>query len=371
MINNHILGTKILITIPDLNWTGGGGVTEIYRSLALNTNCNFSYFVVRPEIIKFRLLQLLKMYISFSKVVKDYDIVHLNPSLNLRSIVRDGILILISKYYAKKTIVYIHGWEDKFERLVSKNYIIGKIFRFTFIKVDAYILLGQIFKNKIDKLLPKSNALFYLMPTIADDTYLKEIDIASYRANSYLTSSSFTLLFLSRLVPDKGLEIVLQTQHLLEKNTKIKFNTIIAGDGVLKGWAEKQANEYGIRNIQFVGFVKDIKKHEILLQADALFFPSCYFEGLPCSILESMLYGLPIITRNVGSISEWIKDKENGIINDSISPKYFADAIIELVKSKENLIRISKLNNDIAMNNFTKEIIKERFLNIYQNVITS
>lgn len=360
--------SKILITIPDLAWQGGGGVTEIYRAIALDQNKNFHYFVVRPAIIKFRFFQLLKMYLDFTRQVKGYDIVHINPSLNFHAIARDGVFLLISKFFGKKTIVSIHGWREDFEQRIKNRFIYSKIFRIIYLKVDAYILLGEIFKTKLKKLLPSSKALYFITPSIADNTYIKEMDVVSFRRNQFEKGNTFTLLFLSRLVANKGLEIVLKVQQLLEINGFNNFRTIIAGDGALMEWTVKESEEYRLKNIQFAGFVTDKKKHEILLETDALFFPTTYFEGLPVSILEAMLYGLPIITRNVGSISEWIKNYENGIITESYSPEFFFNAIIELTKSKENLIRISKLNHETAIHNFTNEIIKKRYLNIYEQV---
>jgi glycosyltransferase involved in cell wall biosynthesis len=161
---------------------------------------------------------------------------------------------------------------------------------------------------------------------------------------------------------------LLKAQPLPEGQKRRTFKTIIAGDGDLKDWAEKKAEEYGLRNIEFTGFIKDEVKHRTLLEADALFFPS-YTEGLPCSVLEAMLYGLPVITRNVGAIPEWIRDPENGIISDSFSPEFYADAISALAGSGERLLKISVLNHQTAMQNFTTEIIKERILSIYKIVL--
>ena len=47
-----------------------------------------------------------------------YDLVHLNPSLGSKAIVRDGIFLLIAKAMGGKVIVFVHGWDNKFERVL-------------------------------------------------------------------------------------------------------------------------------------------------------------------------------------------------------------------------------------------------------------
>ena len=48
--------------------------------------------------------------------------------------------------------------------------------------------------------------------------------------------------------------------------------------------------------------------------AKFLIFPTEYYEGFPMTILESFASSLPVLASNIGSVSEIIKDKYNGIL---------------------------------------------------------
>ena len=79
-----------------------------------------------------------------------------------------------------------------------------------------------------------------------------------------------------------------------------------------------------------VGWVdKNKKKH--LLKISNLFVLPSYNEGLPVAILEAMSYGIPVISTNVGSIEEVVKDNETGFIVNPGNIYEIVDSINKLV----------------------------------------
>ena len=82
-----------------------------------------------------------------------------------------------------------------------------------------------------------------------------------------------------------------------------------------------------------------------------IFLSTSINEGFPTVIIESMILETPIVTTNVGGISEIIKSNENGVFIPIISPKIIAKKINLLLEDKE----------------FTKKITKNAFKNIQGN----
>ena len=78
-----------------------------------------------------------------------------------------------------------------------------------------------------------------------------------------------------------------------------------------------------------------------------------------------MAMGLPIITRLVGGIGDFVKDGINGYIIKSKNPNDFADKIIDLVNDEDRLLKISKHNTSYSKNTFSPKSIVNKYVGIY------
>jgi glycosyltransferase involved in cell wall biosynthesis len=58
-------------------------------------------------------------------------------------------------------------------------------------------------------------------------------------------------------------------------------------------------------------------------------------EGLPYSILEAGLAGVPVVATNVGGIGEIIENEKNGLLVPPRNPELLAEAILELINHTE------------------------------------
>ena len=139
----------ILLTHPDLN--DPGGVSAYINKIKDKLSVPVFHFVVgkRPSRENF-LIRLFKDYYLFIKNVKNSQIkiVHVNPSLKPKSFFRDGIFVLLAKFFRKKVIVFFHGWDATFEKQIERRYL--WVFKFLYGKSDAFIVLANDFKNKLE-----------------------------------------------------------------------------------------------------------------------------------------------------------------------------------------------------------------------------
>ena len=123
---------KVLIVYPGKNVAGG--VTELYNIVGFQSD-NINYFELYGSLRnKFDILDTLFMYIRFVTSVNKYSIVHLNPSLDKKAFVRDAALILLSRLFYKKILVYWHGWIDEFEDKIKSRFIYSFLFKCSFKK---------------------------------------------------------------------------------------------------------------------------------------------------------------------------------------------------------------------------------------------
>jgi len=176
------------------------------------------------------------------------------------------------------------------------------------------------------------------------------------------------IVSVSRFVEKKGIDTIIDAAKLLE-NENLTFS--IYGYGPLEEELQEQINDLGIDNISIKGHLGSNEVPNVLRNSDLLVSPCRIasngdMDGFPTIILESMAYGLPVLTTYVSAIPELIKDNENGFIiepNDSIM---LSDRIKEIMSlSPEKLFEIRK-NAQIDVQNFSStEKTMENIINTW------
>jgi glycosyltransferase involved in cell wall biosynthesis len=136
---------------------------------------------------------------------------------------------------------------------------------------------------------------------------------ADLRAELSLPSNAVLFLFLGRVFPKKGLDLLIPAFARLAAARKDTF-LVIAGDDGGNGYRasmERLAQSLGIkRRVHFLGEVCGDRKFAVLRGADA-FVLSSYSEGLPVAVLEAMACRCPVIVTPNCNLSE-VKDRKAG-----------------------------------------------------------
>lgn len=119
------------------------------------------------------------------------------------------------------------------------------------------------------------------------------------------------------------------------------------------------------KNESYLGFIENAAKN-ILPEIDVLILLSKN-EGLPMSIVEAFSYGIPVISTNVGGISEIIVDGCNGFLvyDDS----QFFKAIESLICDRSYYEKISKKAFETYTGDFTSKIMAKKYKDFYYQVI--
>ncbi len=118
-----------------------------------------------------------------------------------------------------------------------------------------------------------------------------------------------TLITVCRLVWWKGVDVLIRQLPLLP-DTRL----VIAGDGHLRAELEALARTLGAADrVLFLGDVPHREVRNYLEQADAFVLNSTY-EGLPHSVLEAMVAGVPVIATDAGGTGEVVEHNVTGLL---------------------------------------------------------
>jgi glycosyltransferase involved in cell wall biosynthesis len=117
------------------------------------------------------------------------------------------------------------------------------------------------------------------------------------------------LVFYGRLSEEKGLESLIRAAATIPE-LPIK----IIGRGPLDESLRALVNTLGAHHIEFLGFMAPSVLDPIRRRAEALVYPSVFYENSSLSVLEAMGAGLPVLTTRIGGNPELVEDGVNGFL---------------------------------------------------------
>ena len=144
------------------------------------------------------------------------------------------------------------------------------------------------------------------------------------------------LLFLSNLIPSKGLYVVLDACKKL-KDRNVDFECVFAGapskvcpEAVFR----KAVAERGLDGfVHYVGGKTGTEKDRLFAEADVFVFPTFYpRECFPLVILEAMSAGLPVVTTPEGAIPDMVRDGVSGFLCPQQDAEKTAACLEQLIK---------------------------------------
>jgi len=356
---------KVLIVTPDLRLNGG--VATFYRILQDHMKSCADYFTigrrVTDEPIWQKVCRPLRDYLHFYRVLRaeEPDIVHVNPSLGSRALVRDGFLLVIAKMLGKKVLVFNHGWNLGYENVIRERYL--WLFRKVFFRADAFIVLANCFRNHLADM--GYEGPIYVETTAVDDSFSSEC----YRSSNgrKKTGDPFRILFLARIEKAKGIYEALDAYRIVKMGNP-QATLTIAGDGSELEGSRAYVLARKIPDVTFAGYVQGEAKRAIYESADCYLFPS-HSEGMPLTVLEAMVAGLPIVTTSVGAMPDFFENGKMGYMSDSPSPAVLADLLRQLMNDPVGSQARGLYNREYARRRFLSSSVAARLKAIYQDLL--
>lgn len=157
------------------------------------------------------------------------------------------------------------------------------------------------------------------------ETYIipNGIDVCRYKAMDKY--ENFTVLFIGRLNYQKGADLLRNLVYSLEERG-VTFRLMIVGKRDLYGDDIIRLSSTQ-SNVDYLGFVEDEKKMELMAKSHVLISPTRY-EGFPLTDLEAMASGTPVVSFNVPGPSDFINNGANSFIAENIED--MAEKIAEI-----------------------------------------
>lgn len=172
------------------------------------------------------------------------------------------------------------------------------------------------------------------------------------------------LTFVGRLAPPKDLLTLLKAFERIRGGS-----LILVGDGPLRLQVEQFVRRRSLNDrVALLGARTDIP--EILAASDVFVLPSRW-EGLPLTIIEAMMAGLPVIATRVGGVSELVEDGVTGFLVPPRDPVALAKAIQKLFDDEELRLKMSQAGRKKALREFTLDRMLAETQRVYEEVLAA
>ncbi|MDX1418205.1 MAG: glycosyltransferase family 4 protein [Candidatus Promineifilaceae bacterium] len=176
------------------------------------------------------------------------------------------------------------------------------------------------------------------------------------------------VLFIGRASYDKGaFHAVEAVLHLRAQGCEVQL-VVIGGESDAFHRFHQGLTHQERQVIHTLGFVDEDVKHAYLRDAAALLLPS-RTDSFGIVLLESWLYGRPVIAADAGGIPAVVDHNQNGILIPFGDVTALADAIKLLLEDIQLNQALGRNGRKKLMENFTWEVVTKTVLDAYRMVI--
>lgn len=191
-----------------------------------------------------------------------------------------------------------------------------------------------------------------------------------------VTSKKFVIGSISCFKPQKNLSELFRAFAILKNQYEGDYEIALelVGDGLQRKELERLAKRLDIaQNIRWWGWQKNTSKLRALMENWDLFSLSSLWEGLPCSVIEARLLGIPVACYDVGGIREVIQKPSDGVL---IRPgdyyalaQYFREQLDkkEIGAQKESERELEKIGAYRQLAPFSDQVMALQHWELYQN----
>ena len=181
-----------------------------------------------------------------------------------------------------------------------------------------------------------------------------------------LGRSHVRLVFLGLLARAKGVFDLIDALSRLRPECLGRTRLVLAGNGDAPAVRDLAERRGLTRFVEVRDWLGPAERDQLLASADAFVLPS-YVEGLPMALLESMAWGLPVISTTVGSIPEHVRDGVQGLLVQPGDVSELASAIERIVMDDALRARMGELARR-AVEPLNIELYARKIVAIYDSV---
>ena len=311
------------------------------------------------------------------KTVKP-DLVYITPNSAGAPFYKDFITVMMLKMMGQKIVMHFH---NKGVATRQNRWLDNWLYRRYFKGVKLILLAEALYEDV--KRYVKREDVFICPNAIPEISMAKENKASKIVSASNVSNDNRVphILWLTNIMKTKGIMEYLAALKILN-DKGVKFQADFVG-GLTKELAGDEFDDalsmMGLNGCcTYYGPKYGEGKSVFFRKSDIFVLPS-YTEAFPVSILEAMVFGLPIVASNVGGVSAEVEDGVNGYLlggNQPIMLNTFRPNPREIAEKIENLLtdstlrqRMGEAGREKFEKEFTLEVFEKRMAEILKTCV--
>jgi len=237
---------------------------------------------------------------------------------------------------------------------------------------DLIVANSRSLQQRLAHRFPTRSAVIRIVPLGADlERFLPPSPEERHRLRlAYHLPQTFTVLFVGRIIPRKGVSVLIRAVYLLRRRLQ-HVHLLIVGRG--KPLYIRQLKRLARRlrvSITFLENVPHEEIHQLYQTADCFVCPSQGHESFGLVNVEAMASGLPVIASNNGGIREIIVSGANGfLVNQYRDPLSFSRYLLVLGRNPKLAAIMGAEGRKDALRAFEWKHTAARLEALYQTLI--
>jgi glycosyltransferase involved in cell wall biosynthesis len=190
-------------------------------------------------------------------------------------------------------------------------------------------------------------------------------------------NGSFTVGFLARVAPEKGLHVLAEAYRRLRQSgdlpqARFEVAGYMAPDCVpYLNEVEKKMKQAGLGDeFQYRGVIDRAEKIAFLRGLDVMSIPATYDEPKGVSLLEAMACGVPLVQPRRGGFTEIVEKTGGGLLVKPDDAQSLADGILALYRDQQLAADLGAKGFRGVRDHYTSAHMADRLLEAYEKVAT-
>jgi glycosyltransferase involved in cell wall biosynthesis len=314
------------------------------KVIAVPTQLEFSATMIAPKMIR-----------KLRQIAAGYDIIHIHHPDPMAA-----LALFFSGYHGK---VVLH-WHSDILKQKTMLRLYGPLQDWLIKRADLIVGTSPTYVQQSPFLSEVQHKIEYIpigVETLVSDAEQELLIRQRYYGRKLIFS-------LGRLVGYKGYQYLIRAAVHLDT----QYQIIIGGKGPLEQELQQLIMDLGVQDrVELIGFVSDEVLPAYYAACEVFCLSSVVkTEAFAIVQIEAMSFAKPVISTHIpGSGVSWVnEDQVSGIVVERENPAALAQAIKDLLETKENYEQLAAGSLDRYQTHFTREKMVDKCLNLYHKL---
>jgi glycosyltransferase involved in cell wall biosynthesis len=330
------------------------------------TQDGVNYFYFRRQTEFYKVSRPMTRWLA--QHIRKYDLVHIHALFSYAAYTASNLAIKNRVPYVVRPLGVLNRWGMENRRRLLKQ--------LSFRLIEQRILTNAAaihYTSRQEKLEAEHSGVTTASVVIplGIDTSAVQTGAASARFYEQfrIAEGREMILFLSRLDPKKGLDILLRAFREVHEQRPASL-LVVAGNGEIEFVAalKKLEAELGIaEHVLWTGFLDGADKLSALAAASVFALPS-YSENFGLALVEAMAAGVPCVLSDQVGIAHDVEEMEAGaVVPCEAAP--LASALLRLLAEPDLRQRFSENALRLANERFSLQAMTSSLIKLYTNIV--